>query len=190
MLDKPQREREFKPRSRRPVLITVMLLMTLWILLSGHFDWFHLALGVLSVGLVVAINRPQGFLPREDAALVDLNFRRLLLYIPWLGKEMVLSALHVARVTLSPRMPLAPDMIIFKSEQPNDMARMILGNSITLTPGTLTVDLDQQQFLVHALTPTTAEGLLNGTMQEKVARLFTRRPGKMVFDVQRGPQLR
>lgn len=155
--------------------------MIFWLLLSGHYDLFHILLGVISVSWVILLNwklppamsHPGGIEPA-------LRWRRLVLYLPWLFKEMVLSALHVARATISPRASLSPTLVRFRSEQPNEMASVLLGNSITLTPGTLTIDIVRNEFLVHALTQNRADGLLTGKMQAKVARLFTDEPGAMV----------
>jgi multicomponent Na+:H+ antiporter subunit E len=178
------------PSAWRRYLVEGVVLMALWLLLSGHYDVFHLALGVLSVGLVIGINRrPPSVVCREEPTEARLRLRRLALYIPWLFLEMVLSSLHVARVVLSPRPPLSPRMVRFKSRQPGDLARVILGNSITLTPGTLTIMIDGDEYLVHALTPTTAEGLLTGTMQTKVARLFVDQPADMVTESRSDPPL-
>ena len=178
------------PSAWRRFLVQGVVLMALWLLLSGHFDAFHVALGVLSVGLVIAINRRlPAVVCRNDPPDVRLRLRRLLLYLPWLFLEMVLSSLHVARVVLSPRPPLSPRMVRFKSRQPGDLARVILGNSITLTPGTLTISIDGDEFLVHALSPTTAAGLLTGTMQTKVARLFVDAPADMVTESRADPPL-
>lgn len=162
------------------------MLFLVWLLLSGHYDAFHLALGVLSVGLVVLLNRRDYI--RDNASSHERNGLHLLQwvgYIAWLSMEMILSAAFVVRCVLSPRMPIQPQLIQFESEQPNDLAKVILGNSITLTPGTLTVDIDGNRFLVHALSDPTAEGLIDGQMQTKVARLFVGNPGRMVFDVRR-----
>ena len=108
---------------------------------------------------------------------------RFLGYCVWLPVQILRSAVYVAWVVLHPRLPVKPVMVQVRSRQPNVFAQMILGNSITLTPGTLTVDVVGDGFTVHALTPATAQELLAGTMQEKVARLFTDRPGPLVFDV-------
>ena len=161
-------------------------LMVLWVLLSGHYDVFHIGLGVLSVVLVIAMNRYRAPLLKDSPESVP-RWSRVILYIPWLTVEMIKSALYVAKIVLSPSMPISPCLIRFKSEQPNEIAKVILGNSITLTPGTLTIDIGEQEFLVHALTETTAQGLLNETMQTKVARLFTDEPKNMVFDARRVP---
>ena len=158
--------------------------MGLWLMLSGIYDGFHVSLGVISVTVVLILSRRSNTRP---TVFVDadqtLHWGRIFLYFPWLVKEMVLSGLHVARVVLMPRMPLNPSLIRFKSAQPNDVARVVLGNSITLTPGTLTVDMGPQEYLVHALTDATAAGLLDGKMQTRVARLFVNETENMVFDI-------
>jgi multicomponent Na+:H+ antiporter subunit E len=190
MSDVVQNRLRVAPSALRRYLVEGVVLMALWLLLSGHYDAFHIALGLLSVGLVIGINRrPPPVICRDDPAEARLRLRRLALYIPWLFLEMVLSSLHVARVVLSPRPPLSPRMVRFKSRQPGDLARVILGNSITLTPGTLTIMIDGDEYLVHALTPTTAEGLLGGTMQTKVARLFVDQPADMVTESRSDPPL-
>ncbi len=175
-----------KTRWRR-VATDAVVLSTMWLLLSGLFDLFHLSLGAISVILVLLINR------REEMKEVDrfpIKLTRLLIYLAWLAKEMILSAVHVARVVIAPRMPLDPVLIRFKSKQPNDLARVLLANSITLTPGTLTIDLSGDDFLVHSLTRNTADGVTNGVMQEKVARMFVNEPGVFISDVEYNPELR
>lgn len=175
-----------KTRWRR-VAVDAVLLSTMWLLLSGLFDLFHLSLGAISVILVLLINRREEM--RKDDGF-PIKMTRLLVYLAWLAKEMILSALHVARVVIAPRMPLDPVLIRFKSKQPNDLARVLLANSITLTPGTLTIDLSGDDFLVHSLTRNTADGVTNGVMQEKVAQMFVNEPGVFISNVEYNPQLR
>jgi multicomponent Na+:H+ antiporter subunit E len=162
-----------------------LLLMGLWLLLSGHYDVFHIALGVLSVGIVFWLNRKIRRLPiAAVASQPDAHLRplRLLAYCVWLPVQILKSALYVAYVVLHPHLPISPVVVRFRSQQPNLFAQMILGNSITLTPGTLTVHIQGDEFVVHALTRSTAQDLLDGSMQTKVARLFVDDPGPMVFD--------
>jgi multicomponent Na+:H+ antiporter subunit E len=149
----------------RRFVVQAVFLYAVWLLLSGHYDLFHLVLGAISVGLVLLMNRTiLPFVSLEGSESGRLRISRYVLYIPWLAWEMILAGTHVARVVLSPRMEIRPALIRFKSRQPNNLARVILGNSITLTPGTLTIELDGDEFLVHALTEETARGLLNGSM--------------------------
>ena len=164
----------------RGFIVEAAALGGLWLALSGHYDAFHLGLGVVSVGLVIWLNSSG---PATGGMRIK-GFRALV-YFMWLVMEIVTSALHVARVVLSPKMPLDPSIVRFTSIQPNDAARVILGNSITVTPGTLTLDINGDQFVVHALTKATARALLAGSMQRRVSLLFQRTAGPEISDVER-----
>lgn len=175
-------------RRQLGALTQSVLLMALWLPLSGHYDLFHVALGVLSVAFILWVNRRIRALPvapNQVPARFELHALRLLAYFLWLPVQILISAVYVARIVLARDLAIQPQMVRFRSDQPNAFAQMILGNSITLTPGTLTVNLEDDEFLVHALTADTAKGLLDGTMQTKVARLFEDAPGPMVFDAER-----
>lgn len=180
-------------RSHRPLGVGTQaaLLMALWVVLSGFLDPFHLGLGGASVALVLWVNRGIRRLPAfRAAAQPDATLRplRFLEYCLWLPVQILRSAIYVAGVVLHPRLPVRPVVVRFRSRQPNAFAQMILGNSITLTPGTLTVDVEGDWFVVHALTEKTARELLGGAMQRKVARLFTDEPGPMVFEASLDPR--
>jgi hypothetical protein len=84
---------------------------------------------------------------------------------------MVLSALLVARLILWDRKSIDPRIVVFRSNQPSVVHHTVFANSITLTPGTLTVDLQGDRYLVHAICERTENDLLNGPMARKVARL-------------------
>ena len=89
---------------------------------------------------------------------------------------MVLSGVYVARAIIWPAQYVDPRLICFRSEQPGVVAAVMLANSITLTPGTLTVDLEDNVYLVHALSSRTASDTLSGSMQARVAALFGANP--------------
>jgi multicomponent Na+:H+ antiporter subunit E len=102
----------------------------------------------------------------------------LLAYLPWLCWQIVLASLEVAYLVLHPRLPIQPQLIRFRAHLPHALARLSLATSITLTPGTVTLDTHGDEFLVHALTAAGAEALLSpegdGTMQRRIAALYTR----------------
>ncbi len=159
--------------------VQAFLLYGFWLLLSGHYDWFHLGLGVLSVALVVRLSHdlphtvvydPQRGPHRRSLMLIP--WHRLLGYLPWLLVNIIKSNLQVAYLVLHPRMPIAPVLIRFKTRLSSQVARVTLANSITLTPGTITVDLKDDEYLVHALVESSADLLIMGVMQNKVASLF------------------
>jgi multicomponent Na+:H+ antiporter subunit E len=163
---------------RGPRLSTIALkglfLFGLWVLLSGKFDALHLGAGLASVALVLWLDHHLG--PIGDDRHARIFPLRWLAYYLWLLWEMILSAVYVARAVLRPSQLVDPRLIRFRSAQPNVVGAVTLANSITLTPGTLTVDLEGDEYLVHALTPRTARDLLTGSMPARVARLFGDEP--------------
>ncbi len=173
------------PGRRIPLgrVVQGLLLMVLWLALSGLYDVFHLGLGAVSVGCVLWLSSRLKRARPAARVRTEVHVLRFAAYCGWLLGQILVSALHVAAVVLHPRMPVSPRVVRFRSDQPNDVARMLLANSITLTPGTLTVEVEGDEFTVHALTGATARGLLDGTMPAKVARLFSDEPRRAVYDV-------
>jgi len=92
-------------------------------------------------------------------------------YWAWLLKEMLVSAIHVSGVILRKKMPIHPAMLRVKPTQHSEMGNVIFANSITLTPGTVTVALENGELLVHALTRETAAGLMSGDMDRRVTAI-------------------
>jgi len=89
-------------------------------------------------------------------------------------KEIFISNIYVCRLILSPAMPISPTVIALRSSQSSDLARVIFANSITLTPGTVTIDVDGDITEVHAITEEAATSLLQGSMDSKVTALESR----------------
>ncbi|MBW2422816.1 MAG: Na+/H+ antiporter subunit E [Deltaproteobacteria bacterium] len=148
------------------------LLMAIWLLCSGHYDPMLIGYGVLSCLVVIAIAIRLGIVDSE-ALPVHLAFR-IVFYIPWLFKEIVVSNIAVARVILDPALPIRPRLLRVKASQSSEIAQVIHANSITLTPGTITLDIRGGYLLVHALTEESAEGVLGGEMDRRVAVLERR----------------
>lgn len=167
-----------------PVWARAVGFFAVWLLLSGKYDLFHMGAGLLAVGILLALDRRLGL---ADLGENDLPVRvhpvRALAYFPWLAWQMLLSSYDVAKVVLHPSMPIHPRLIRFSSKQPHTVARVVLGNSITLTPGTLTLDIEGDRYLIHALSEGSKEGLVSGDMQKRVARLFSADESRPVFDV-------
>jgi multicomponent Na+:H+ antiporter subunit E len=160
-------------QSARSVIIQAAVLMGLWLLFSGHYDVFHISAGVLSVGAILLLNRSL-YRVRLFPGDVHraLRIGRVVLYAFWLVKEIIVAALQVARIVLSPRMPVDPSLLEFHADLPNAGSQTILANSITLTPGTVTIDITHGVFLVHALSDISGEGLIEGIMPARVAHLY------------------
>lgn len=154
--------------------------------MSGFFDLIHGLMGVISVAIVLAVNIPlrkYQYYTDDMDVLDKLRLGRLLLYVPWLAYQIVVSGIQVARIILTPSLPISTEFIRFKVDLPSAHARMILGNSITLTPGTLTVDIEGDEFLVHALAPQSIQGIVSDEMPRKVLQLFTKEKHQVISDL-------
>ena len=152
----------------RTIFLSAWLVFT-WLLWSGHSEPLLLAFGALSVGIAVLLALRMDLIDAESEPY-HLGLRPLL-YIPWLLWEIAKANLHVARVILTPSLPIRPRLLRIRARQETDLGRVIFANSITLTPGTVTLDVRDQTLLVHALTRHSADGLLNGGMNDHVAWL-------------------
>ncbi|QDV12049.1 putative monovalent cation/H+ antiporter subunit E [Rosistilla oblonga] len=152
------------------ITLSIALFAT-WLLWSGHFDDpFLIALGVGSCLISVAISRRMKIVD-EEGAPAHLGLRPFTSYAPWLIKEIVQSNMEVTRIILSPKMPLQRSMIRVSANQKTELGRVILANSITLTPGTVTVRVEGNSILVHALSFEGAAEDLSGEMDRRVCAL-------------------
>ncbi|MGB8952522.1 MAG: Na+/H+ antiporter subunit E [Candidatus Aminicenantales bacterium] len=168
-------------------LILFVLLFGLWLLMSGHYDLFHISFGFLCSWLVILMNlrlNKYFFIQENTRLYTPLRVVRLLFYIPWLIWQIVVASLQVAAVVLNPRMPVDPSLVRFKTKLPNTASRVILANSITLTPGTITLELNEDEFLVHSLLEASSSSILDGSLPAQVARLYDKRAGQIVQEVE------
>lgn len=145
-----------------------LVLFALWLLLSGHYVPLLIGLGALSVLLVVTIALRMDVVDREGHP-IHLSLKALL-YWPWLAWEIVKSNVDVARRILSPTLPISPTVIRLKASQKSELGKVIYANSITLTPGTVSIDIDGDKIEVHALTREAAQALRTGDMDRRVTR--------------------
>lgn len=143
-------------------------LAILWLLLSGYFSVpLILALGAASVVLVVLIARRMEVLDPEGHP-VHLMLRALL-YWPWLIKEIVVANFDVAKAIVASPPAIEPTVFKVKALQKTDLGRVIYANSITLTPGTVTIALEDDGLTVHGLTRASVAGVESGEMDRRVA---------------------
>ena len=142
-----------------------------WLLWSGHFDnLFLIGLGVISCVASMLIATRMHIVDDEGAP-EQLGLRPFLTYAPWLVKEIVISNIEVARIIMSRDMPLQRNMVRVKSSQSTALGRVILANSITLTPGTVSVKLEDDEILVHGLSIEETAEDMSGDMDARVTRL-------------------
>ncbi len=146
-----------------------LALFILWLLLSGYFVALLLGLGVVSVAIIVWIAHHMDVIDHEGHP-IHLT-QRVLLYWPWLIKEIVLSNFHVARAIISRDMPIRLSVFKVRATQKTELGQVVYANSITLTPGTVTIEVDKDILIVHALTRGTADDLQSGEMDRRVTDL-------------------
>jgi multicomponent Na+:H+ antiporter subunit E len=147
---------------------TFLVLFAFWLLLSGFFTAFLMVSGAVTALLVVLFSRRMDIADREGHP-VHLAPRAVLIYWPWLTIEIIKSSWQVATVILQPRLPISPTLVRLRTSQKTDVGRTVYANSITLTPGTLTVEAGRDEFLVHALTRSGARDLASGEMDRRVS---------------------
>ncbi|MDP7293787.1 MAG: Na+/H+ antiporter subunit E [Vicinamibacterales bacterium] len=154
------------------------VLFAFWLILSGEVDPFHLLVGAACAVTVAAttgrlLRLPPAVGPSVAHPLAGVSWIRFLTYLPWLAGQVVRANLHVVGIVLHPRLPIDPCLVRLDVPAPHTLARLTLTNSITLTPGTVTLDADADGYLVHALTTRSAAGLEQGATIRRVQRLFT-----------------
>tara|TARA_Y100001970_G_C14060060_1_gene763696 strand:+ start:442 stop:948 length:507 start_codon:yes stop_codon:yes gene_type:complete len=138
----------------------------LWLLLSGIFEGWLLTLGFCSLIIVVIFANRMDVIDREGHP-IHISWRALL-YWPWLAREIVNANIDVAKVILSPDLPINPKVIRVNATQVTELGHVFYANSITLTPGTVTLSLENGAMGVHSLTKSAEEGLLSGEMDRRV----------------------
>ena len=158
-----------------------LLLLAFWFTLAGRWDLQYLAVGVGVV--VLSLYLRNQIVPRSEAVPgraaqgaigpgTALQLApKILAYLVAVLVELVRANLKVAAIVLNPRLPLSPVFFAYSPPVRSPWGRVLLANSVTLTPGTLTVELDEETFLVHALTTEAAESLVGWAAEGRVMRL-------------------
>ena len=161
-------------------VVRSVVLFSFWLVLSGHFEVQYLVLGVVSSILTVAMTkdllrpyRMTRFQPVPTTVRwMFSSLFRFSLYVPYLAYQIARSNVEVAYLVLHPRMPISPRLVEFETPLKMEPAQVLLAQSITLTPGTITVDVHDGRFLVHSLYPGAAQGLIKGGMPRRVGEVF------------------
>ena len=147
-------------------MTAIVVLALLWIALSGYFTVLQLSLGVFSCIFVIWLSIRLDLLPEESRRI---SLFRLAAYLIWLVKQIIFSNLRIARIVLSPRPQLHRRVVHSKVKQHTTLGVAIYANSITLTPGTVTLDAEADDLSVHVLTRRCADDLLSDEMNRRVA---------------------
>lgn len=163
---------------------TTIVLYILWIIFSGRMEIKFLITGFVSAAVIALVCLPAMWIPEKGCSsdghnggkkffLLDLNIGRYMAYWIWLIWQIIKSCISVAITVCRPKMKIQPQFIEFDCPYSNPMATTLLINSIILTPGTLTVDVaNEEHFIVHALTDSATLVLIDGEMQRRIAAVF------------------
>ncbi len=151
-------------------LITAIAMFAFWILLSGEFTFILITSGVIA-SLIVAYLSHDIFIGKADLKTETGRVFRFFRYLPWLLWEIVLANVEIAYLVLSPKPLVDPQIVRFKPDLKTDLGIVTLAHSITLTPGTVTVEANEEEFVIHAIWKKSAEGIIGGEMQRKVKEI-------------------
>lgn len=151
------------------VLALSVLLSAFWLINSGHYTPLLLFFMVVSVLFVAVLCHRMDVVDGESQPL-ELTFT-IPMYWLWLIKEVTVANIAVARCVWKGADSISPSVIKVKANQKTDLGIVIYANSITLTPGTVSIDLEDNEITVHALTRETAEDLLTGEMDRRVCKV-------------------
>jgi multicomponent Na+:H+ antiporter subunit E len=148
------------------------ILFVFWIILAQSFEPQDLIIGLICA---IAVSLGSQLLLSDQMESIDLSVDqvfRLALYFPYLLFEIVKANVDVAEIVLDPRLPISPVIVKFKFPLKDDLPQVTLANSITLTPGTLTVDIQDDTFFIHCLAEHHAEAIFDWTLQERTMGIF------------------
>lgn len=160
-------------------VLQFIILFAFWLLLSGRYQTKYIIIGAISAGLVTFFTNDIfhsalrcGESVETKTKLILLQLWHFLVYLPWLLSRIIMANLQVAYLVLHPRMPIAPGLLVFRTQMRKGIAQVTLANSITLTPGTITTSLENGQYIVHTLRRPLAGELEDATMQNKIAAIY------------------
>ena len=151
-------------------ILTAIIMFGFWILLSGEFTLILLISGGIA-SLLVAFMCHEFFIGDANLKLETKRTLRFFKYLPWLLWQILISNIDVAYRTLSPRMSINPSLVKFDNDLDTKMGIVTLANSITLTPGTVTIKAGKDEFIVHAIDDKFAEAIIEGEMQRRVKEI-------------------
>ena len=147
--------------------------MATWLVLSGRFDFLHITLGIIACSIVALVSGENLVPPQSLRGLFPI-WIRFIRYLPWLLYQIFLANIHVMRLVFHPRMMelIDPKIIRFKSKLNHEMSHLIFANSITLTPGTITVYVSTHaDYAVHAIDEVSGQSL-PGEMEKRISEIL------------------
>ncbi len=148
------------------VILKTFGFFLIWLLLSESFDLFHVGLGLVAAFGVAWLNTNRSV---SRFAILRL---RIVWYFLWLVGRILQSGFHLSVLILHPALPINPKLIRYRTELQEESEIVLLSNSITLTPGTITAELNSQDLLVHAMDDKSAHDITSLRLEQQIAGLF------------------
>ncbi|MFC1872666.1 Na+/H+ antiporter subunit E [Chloroflexota bacterium] len=159
------------------LFFTTMLLF--WLVLSGRFQAKYIIIGIFTALAITYFSRHLFYSHLYDGQHIHIRtsevvgeYWRFLFYIPWLVSRIVMANIRVTNIVLNPKLPIDPVLFQFRTLLPRTIAKIILANSITLTPGTITVQLDENLLTIHTLDFSLADDIAIARMQNRICHIF------------------
>ena len=153
-------------------ILGALVLFAFWLLLSASLDVLHVVAGAVVAGVVMWLK------PAGAGSTRKVSWLAALRYVLWLICRISESGLHVSRLILHPALPISPRLIRHETPLRSDAELVVLGNSITLTPGTITVEVAPGELVVHAIDEASSADLVDGVLDAKVGRVFYAKDGR------------
>ncbi len=138
----------------------------------GSLELFDLVTGAVTAALVSSVLYKVCLQSTPRIERLPVLALRSSIYVPYLLWQIFKANVQIAYVVLHPKLPIQPEVVRFEAYVWGGVPLTTLANSITLTPGTLTVESDGRHLHVHALTASTKEGLLDGYLERAVRFVF------------------
>ena len=149
-------------------LLSFIVLFTLWVILSGYFEPFFLLCGFFSSVFTLLIFKRMVNAENSLNHILNnsrLQFLNIIYYIPWLAYQMIVSSIYVAKKILQTDYKPEPIIILIKCRKHNDESITLFANSVTITPGTLTIKVDTTQETYSAIISLMNKELRDGVSQ-------------------------
>ena len=151
----------------RMLICKTLVFFAIWLLLSQSYIGFHIILGLIVSFVVAWLNTDQ-----SEPTFQNVRWSQVMTYLPWLMWRMLSSGIHLSYLILHPRLPIDPKIIRYHTDLKDELGAVLLGNSITLTPGTITVELNHKEFVVHTIDDEAADDVTSLRMEQRILRIF------------------
>jgi multicomponent Na+:H+ antiporter subunit E len=147
------------------------LLMAFWLLISASIHWQHLLVGAIFSTILTVFWSNLNISSDNKTNFTLMQALLLAKYFVLLGVEIVVANINVAMIVLNPKLPISPGIVIMRCDLERSLLRVLYVNSITLTPGTITVELEDNLLIVHALTEDVAHGVEDWALNRRLMEM-------------------